>query len=196
MAHITLQEYCWLTDLIEKWRKLDPELQLPTYLYIVKRPHAFQKEGTILKIHGPFCSWPLEAPSKFIPVLNNLILYYYVIVSLNRRPVTVHVWYSSALPNEQRKKIMWITTKPTKWAVCPAKIQISLCICPVWSVFALHYMGSLGPSASSSICWMHTSFSCFSLNKFYEFCLQEYLMGGRQTMCLCFCSTGYAWLYP
>ena len=28
-------------------------------------------------------------------------------------------------------------TKPTKWPVCPAKTQISLGICPVWSVFAV-----------------------------------------------------------
>ena len=109
MAHITLQEYCWLTDLIEKWRKLDPELQLPTYLYIVKRPHAFQKEGTILKIHGPFCSWPLEAPSKFIPVLNNLILYYYVIVSLNHKPVTVLHFYTSdtVQPFQMNRERKW-----------------------------------------------------------------------------------------
>ena len=28
-------------------------------------------------------------------------------------------------------------TKPTKWHVRPAKTQISLGICPVWSVFAV-----------------------------------------------------------
>ena len=28
-------------------------------------------------------------------------------------------------------------TKPTKWSVDPAKTQISLGICPVWSVFAV-----------------------------------------------------------
>ena len=27
------------------------------------------------------------------------------------------------------------TTKPTKWHVCPAKTQISLGICPVWSEY-------------------------------------------------------------
>ena len=30
-----------------------------------------------------------------------------------------------------------LTTKPTKWHVRPAKTQISLCIRPVWSVFAV-----------------------------------------------------------
>ena len=30
-----------------------------------------------------------------------------------------------------------LMTKPTKWALRPAKIQISLGICPVWSVFAV-----------------------------------------------------------
>ena len=29
-------------------------------------------------------------------------------------------------------------TKPTKWHVCPVQIQISLGICPVWSVFAAY----------------------------------------------------------
>ena len=29
-------------------------------------------------------------------------------------------------------------TKPTKWHVHPSKTQISLGICPVWSVFAVH----------------------------------------------------------
>ena len=33
-------------------------------------------------------------------------------------------------------------TKLTKWHVRPAKPQISLCICPVWSVFAVHSVGS------------------------------------------------------
>ena len=28
--------------------------------------------------------------------------------------------------------------KPTKWPVCQAKTQISLGICPVWSVFNVH----------------------------------------------------------
>ena len=39
-------------------------------------------------------------------------------------------------------------TKPTKWHVRPAKTQISLGIRPVWSVFAVHSMGSWGPYAS------------------------------------------------
>ena len=33
-------------------------------------------------------------------------------------------------------------TKPTKWHMRPAKTQISLGICPVWSVFAMRSMGS------------------------------------------------------
>ena len=32
--------------------------------------------------------------------------------------------------------------------VCPVKNQISLCICPVWSVFAVHSVGSQGPKVS------------------------------------------------
>ena len=31
-----------------------------------------------------------------------------------------------------------LVTKPTKWHVRPVKTQISLGICPVWSVFAVH----------------------------------------------------------
>ena len=33
-------------------------------------------------------------------------------------------------------------TKPTKWPVCTAKTQITLGICPVWLVFAVHFCGS------------------------------------------------------
>ena len=40
-------------------------------------------------------------------------------------------------------------TKPTKWPLRPAKTQISLGICPVWSVFAVRSMGSWGPNGSS-----------------------------------------------
>ena len=40
--------------------------------------------------------------------------------------------------------------KTNKMNVRPAKIQISLGIRPVWSVFAVHSVGSWGPKASSS----------------------------------------------
>ena len=33
-------------------------------------------------------------------------------------------------------------TKPTKWPQHPAKTQINLGICPVWSVFAVRFMDS------------------------------------------------------
>ena len=69
-------------------------------------------------------------------------------------------------------------TKPTKWHVRPAKTQISLGICPVWSVFAERSMGSWGPTLSSwgqrrlwadwmdalsdlSIRWVHMPFCWF-----------------------------------
>ena len=39
-----------------------------------------------------------------------------------------------------------LTTKPTKLHVHPAKTQISLGICPVWSVFTLRSIGSWGPT--------------------------------------------------
>ena len=38
----------------------------------------------------------------------------------------------------QGYKMNQCTTKPTKWPVRPAKTQISLGMCPVWSVFAVH----------------------------------------------------------
>ena len=42
------------------------------------------------------------------------------------------------------------TTKPTKCHVRPAKTQISLNIRPVWSVFAVNFMGSSEPKLCSS----------------------------------------------
>ena len=64
------------------------------------------------------------------------------------------------------------TTKPTDWPVRPAKAQISLGICPVWSVYIVCLMGSSGPKVFScgqqrlwsdwcdaqadlSLCWVH-----------------------------------------
>ena len=38
------------------------------------------------------------------------------------------------------------TTEPTIWPVWPLKTQISLSICPLWSVFAVCSMDSQGPS--------------------------------------------------
>ena len=45
-----------------------------------------------------------------------------------------------------------LTTKPTKWPLCPAKTQISLGICPVWSESSLSTWRSIG---SSVIHWAH-----------------------------------------
>ena len=46
---------------------------------------------------------------------------------------------------------IWVVARPTptEWHVCPGNTQISLGICPVWSVFAWRFMGSKGPIASS-----------------------------------------------
>ena len=67
-------------------------------------------------------------------------------------------------------------TKPTKWPVCPAKPQISLGICPVWSEslqYAWRKLGSLATHISTqwivwsgwvnaqadmSLCWAHMPF--------------------------------------
>ena len=77
--------------------------------------------------------------------------------------------------NWQMNRIM---TKPTKWHVCPAKTQISLGICPVWSVFAvrmkkawvLSYPFSaqrglwsdwVDAEADLRLCWAHSHFVGF-----------------------------------
>ena len=39
-------------------------------------------------------------------------------------------------------------TKPTKWSVCQAKTQISLCICPVWPESSLCAWRSIGTLAT------------------------------------------------
>ena len=93
----------------------------------------------------------------------------------------IHNWYSKLTKAQHDVQSCTInknfdlshsTTKPTKWSVRPAKTQISLRICPVWSVFAVHSMGSWGPKVSScgqqrlwsdwehaqadpSLCWAH-----------------------------------------
>ena len=46
------------------------------------------------------------------------------------------------------KQMSRITTKPTKWHVRPAKTQISLGICPVWSEYSLSALRKLGSLAT------------------------------------------------
>ena len=81
-------------------------------------------------------------------------------------------------PVKNQKQVSCSMTKPTKWQVCPAKIQISLGIRPVWSVFAvclkqpwvLSYPLSAqrrlwsdwaDAQADLSLCWVHLSFYWF-----------------------------------
>ena len=58
-----------------------------------------------------------------------------------------------------------LMTKPTKWHVCPAKTQISLGICPVWSVFALRMKKAWVLSYQLSRCpgWSESSLGAQSL---------------------------------
>ena len=49
---------------------------------------------------------------------------------------------SSKSKNSCRNYLSCLMTKSTKWSVLPAKTQISLGICPVWSVFAVRSVGS------------------------------------------------------
>ena len=64
-------------------------------------------------------------------------------------------------------KISQNMTKPSKWPMHPAKAQISLGICPVWSAFSLralrigkdqrclHARSKLRPWSALSLCWAH-----------------------------------------
>ena len=69
-------------------------------------------------------------------------------------------------------------TKTTKWSVCPAKPQIRLSICPVWSESSLSTWRSIGSlaihkvhsedwsdwadsQADLSLCWAHSSYCLF-----------------------------------
>ena len=47
------------------------------------------------------------------------------------------LWHDSSCVLCDNNDLSSNTTKPTKWPVSPAKTQISLSICPVWSVFAV-----------------------------------------------------------
>ena len=49
----------------------------------------------------------------------------------------ISLWSTLPRPKTTTYHISQCMTKPTKWHVRPAKTQISLGICPVWSVFAV-----------------------------------------------------------
>ena len=51
------------------------------------------------------------------------------------------------------KKLSHLMTKPTKWSVRPAKTQISLGICPVWSESSLSAWRNIG---SLTTYWVHS----------------------------------------
>ena len=53
------------------------------------------------------------------------------------RNFTVFIVCYQAVIESIRWKFSCLMTKPTKWPVCPAKTQISLGICPVWSESSL-----------------------------------------------------------
>ena len=82
-----------------------------------------------------------------------------------------------------------ITTKPTKWHVCPAKTQISLGICPVWSESSLSawkktwvlsyplkaqrrlWSDWADAQADLSLCWAHSHFVGFVMRRLKWFWL-------------------------
>ena len=57
--------------------------------------------------------------------------------SVSWRSLFMNIWTSVVLKLFYYK-MSWGMTKPTKWPVCPAKIQISLGICPVWSELSMY----------------------------------------------------------
>ena len=80
------------------------------------------------------------------------------------------------------KHVSRLMTKPTKWHVCPAKTQISLGICPVWSEASLSAWRKLGSlatywahyedwsdwadvQADPSLCWVHNHFVGFVMRR-------------------------------
>ena len=56
------------------------------------------------------------------------------------------------------------TAKQTKSLMNQAESQISLGICPVWSIFAMHFMDSLGPKLPSDWTGCFVGFVLFLLN--------------------------------
>ena len=93
----------------------------------------------------------------------------YLLLLINFDPATIYPFYCMLCQNKMFKFKLkfWCctsltlklylsrsTTKPTKRPVCPAKTQISLGICPVWSEFAVPLMGSWSPKAFSCGHWI------------------------------------------
>ena len=65
-------------------------------------------------------------------------------------------WYikpAQVLKGPAEQHLSHLVTKPTKWHVRPAKTQISLGICPVWSESSLSTWRSLGSLATH---WAHS----------------------------------------
>ena len=75
-------------------------------------------------------------------IFQKLELYpYYTVLNCSRRFRTHWVLHSlleaRASNYSWKKEMSHLMTKPSKWHVHPAKTQINLGICPVWSIFAV-----------------------------------------------------------
>ena len=72
----------------------------------------------------------------------------------SRDETHTHSWLSVMDSSTLANWVPWTATlKPTKWNVRPAKTQISLGICPVWSEFSLSPWRKLGSLATQ---WAHS----------------------------------------
>ena len=105
-------------------------------------------------------------------------------------------------------KMSCLTTRPTKWYVCPAKTQISLGMCPAWSESSLSAWRKLGSlvihwvlskdwsdwavaQADLSLRWVHSHFVGLS-------CCSSNIIRPVSLICfMCYCSvTGYGQTGP
>ena len=80
-------------------------------------------------------------------------------------------------------------TKQTKWPVCPAKTQISLGICLVWSVFTVRSMGGSYMRTAKTLIRLGRcpSWSVSLLDAFCSFCHAETQLSFKDSLTIGFC---------
>ena len=78
------------------------------------------------------CGYSLESPQQ------KLFLNYHYIWQLAEAGSSPYIRWPTGGIQEPKIKLSHHMTKPKKWSVHQAKMQINLGICAVWSVFAVH----------------------------------------------------------
>ena len=80
----------------------------------------------------------------FYEFIASIIIPSLVFLSYNKQKTVINIKFKistilvyAEFQGLSTKHLSCLMTKPTKWHVCPAKTQISLAICTVWSVFAV-----------------------------------------------------------